>query len=69
MKRLLSLLLLALLPGLPLVFAQSPEYYRRPYEILTGDLPRPEKGILWSAKIDGLDAWQVSGPGKLSLGN
>lgn len=69
MKRLLSLLLLALLPGLPLVFAQSPEYYRRPYEILTGDLPRPEKGILWSAKIDGLDAWKVSGPGKLSLGN
>ncbi|MBO4619569.1 MAG: hypothetical protein J5654_05605 [Victivallales bacterium] len=50
-----------------LVFADQPEWERRPLEIINGTLPAPHCPTLWNAEEQGIDAWKVDGDATLAL--
>lgn len=62
----LSLVLfLLVIPGI-MNADDIPDLSRRPYEIITGELPKPQEGLLWNAEENGISSWIVSGPGSLA---
>ena len=50
-----------------LVFAEKPEWERRPIEIIKGHLPKPHYPVFWNAADNGVDSWEVEGECQVGL--
>ncbi|MBR4675098.1 MAG: hypothetical protein IKP00_11590 [Victivallales bacterium] len=57
---------LAMVAGLS-VWAQKPEWERKPIEIIKGHLPKPHYPVLWNAQDNGIGNWQIEGDCKAEL--
>ena len=58
MKRFLLLALVVICSGL---FAQKPEWERKPIEIIKGHLPKPHYPVVWNLQDNGVADWQIEG--------
>ena len=49
------------------LFAEQPEWEKRPLEIINGTLPAPHCPTLWNAEEDGVEMWKIDGGAALDL--
>ena len=49
------------------LFAEQPEWEKRPLEIINGTLPAPHCPTLWNAEEGGVEMWKIDGDATLAL--